>query len=345
MTAEELAIEHKYRVNERLGILLGADREPPTAEQQAMADAEADLAILLLQPQPTHQMKITNNSNLPESLVAAVTFSERDREGCDYTITELLEPSRIVALKRTYADKVTEDAADRLWALLGSAGHEVLKRAAKQLGGKTVEERAVIELEVNGKKFKIGGQLDYATTEKALTDFKFTSVWSVKEGCKPEWIQQLNSYRYLCSHYGVEIERMEIVAIFRDWSKREAARSSPDSYPQQQVEVFHIPVWTMEETEKFLKERIAMHEAARTKLPECTSEEIWEKPEKWAVKKPGNKRASRLYDTEAQAKYEAAAKGMEVEHRPGERVRCESYCPVASFCQIFIQYQACQSLR
>lgn len=350
----ELTEDEQYLLDERLGILCGDG--VPTPEQLAIAHAQIaatrENSTLLVPTQPTMNstqlvpqkptrpaITITNKSDLPASLVAAVTFSDRDREGCDYTISELLSPPRIEALKAMHADKVTEDAADRLWALMGSAGHEVLKRAAKQLGGAIVEERAIVEIDCGGKKYKIGGQLDYATTDHALSDFKFTSVWAVRDGVKPEWTQQLNCYRYLCQKYGVNIDRLEIIAIMRDWSVREARRSSSDSYPQQQVEVFHIPIWTEQEVETFLCQRITKHEMARTVLPECTAEEMWEKPEKWAAKKKGNKRAARVFDTEAQANTYAAEKGLEVEFRPGERVRCESYCAVAPYCQQFISWQ------
>jgi hypothetical protein len=345
MTPEAKA-EYDYRVTERLGIMCGEGE--PTLEQINIAHSEAAAAIAELYPEPTpqhHTMKpirITNKHNLPAGLVAAVTYSERDREGCDYTITELLEPPRILALKKLNHDRLEEDASDRLWALMGSAGHEVLKRSAKQSGKAIVEERAVVEVKCGGRSYKIGGQLDYATAdakaeEQDLTDFKFTSVWAVKEGCKPEWVQQLNCYRYLCSHYGIPIKRMEIVAIMRDWSTREAKRDP--EYPQVQVQVFEIPIWDLARVEEFICERITMHELAKATLPECTPEDTWEKRKSWAAKKKGGKRAKRVFINEVEANEFAAREGLEVEFRPGERPRCESYCVVAPFCQQFITWQ------
>jgi hypothetical protein len=275
-------------------------------------------------------VKITNHQNLPEPLVNAITWSDRDREGCDFTITELLRPPRIAQLERQHWDDITEDASDRLWALMGSAGHEVLRRSAPD---GIVEERAIVE--VGG--FKVGGQLDYVKGSENLWDYKLTSVWVAKDGAKQEWVEQLNCYRFLAHAYGVEIKSLKIVCIYRDWSKREATRDT--SYPQTQVQVFDLPIWSLEDTEAFIKTRIAMHEAAKIALPECTSEEMWEKPAKWAVKKKGNVRALKLHDSEAAAKAHVAAvgNGLEVEFRPGERPRCESYCRVMPFCD---QYKA-----
>lgn len=269
-------------------------------------------------------MNITNKFGLPEPLVRAVTWSDRDREGCDYTITELLRPARQVALEHQHKDEITEDASERLWALLGSAGHTVLQRSAHR---GIVEERAIVE--VDG--FKVGGKLDFGITETTLWDYKFTSVYAAKEGPKPEWEQQLNCYRFLAREYGVYFDKLVIVAIFRDWSKQKASRE-PD-YPQSQVKVMEVSFWPIDDVVSFISQRIAAHEAAKTTLPECTPEETWEKPEVWAVIKPRGKRAIKLHSTLESAQKHALPNNLDVEYRPGERPRCESYCRVAEFCE------------
>lgn len=280
-------------------------------------------------------MKLTNTLGLPQSLVAAVSFDDRNREGCHYTITELLSPPRQAALKRVHWDELEEDVSDRLWALMGSSGHEVLRRAGRALGKGMIEERAVVELD--GKK--IGGQIDLAIQgDNTLTDFKFTSVWAVKEGAKEEWTQQLNCYRWLAAQYGVQIDRLQIIALLRDWSKPEAKRNP--EYPQAGVVVIEIELWPFPKTEAFLRERIAMHESAKDALPECSSDDVWERPAKWAVKKKGAVRATKLYDNQKDAELHATRTlGMEVEFRPGERPRCTSYCIVAPFCEQFAKWK------
>jgi hypothetical protein len=280
-------------------------------------------------------MKLTNNQNLPEPLVRAVGWSDRDREGCDYTVTELLQPARVVALENQHRDEITEDASDRLWMLLGSAGHSVLERSAHK---GIVEERAVVEVEVDGKVFKVGGKLDFGVSDTTLFDYKFTSLYAAKEGPKDDWIAQLNIYRYLAGMYGVLFDKIQIVAIFRDWSKSKASRE-PD-YPQSQVKVMDLPLWSFPVTCNYIKDRIREHEAAKTTLPLCTPEETWERPAVWAVKKRGNKRAVKLYDNQAEAERHADVQPeLEVEHRPGERPRCESYCRCAPFCEQWKQFK------
>ncbi len=275
-------------------------------------------------------MKITNRSNLPASLVAAVTFSDRNTEGCAYTISELLLPPRILALKRKHDAEIEEDAADMLWRLLGQAGHEVLRRAGKGQGNAIIEERAVIDLNMNGRTFKIGGQVDYACLDHTLTDFKFTSSYAIKDGCKSDWLAQLNLYRWLLNHYGVQIDKLQIVAILRDWSVREARRDR--DYPQTQAKVFDVPPWPWDQCEAFVKDRIALHEQAKERLPECTDEERWTRPQKFAIKSPSKKRAIKLCATKEEA--ETLLIGNQfIEYRPAEYPRCESYCPCSKFCE------------
>lgn len=293
-------------------------------------------------------MNLTNTQNLPEPLVRAVQWSDRDREGCDYTVTELLRPARQVALEQIHRDEITEDASDRLWLLLGSSGHTVLERSAHK---GIVEERAIVEVEVDGKLFKVGGKLDYGVDEgnpldvqtygvttRTLFDYKFTSVWAAKEGPRDEWVQQLNIYRWLAHRYGVAFDKLQIVAIFRDWSKPKASRE-PD-YPQAQVKVFDLPLWRDDTTEQFIIDRIRAHEAAKVTLPECSPEEMWEKPAVWAVKKKGAKRALKLFsDPQKAIEFRNENYETTIEHRPAERMRCESYCRCAPFCEQWEAFQ------
>jgi hypothetical protein len=114
----------------------------------------------------------------------------------------------------------------------------------------------------------------------------------------------------------------------------ESKRGNGD-YPKHQVQVFDLPLWTFGNVEAWLSMRILLHRAARITLPECDSKETWERPEKWAVKKKGAQRATKLYDSKADATMHAMKDGLELEHRPGERPRCEHYCAVSEWCEQF----------
>ncbi len=269
-------------------------------------------------------MTITNHAGLPEPLVNAVKNDSYSSQGSDLTVTQSLRPARAVALEKLHAAEITEDASDRLWALLGQLGHGILER-----GGNGQHTELRLFATVRG--WKVSGQMDLLGGN-LLTDYKITSVWSCKDGLKPEWEQQLNALRWLASVNGHEVNKMQIVAIYRDWSKLEARRS-PD-YPRHQVQVFEVPLWDLEDTVEWIAGRVLEHQTAQAgKLPECTSEERWEKPTKYALMKTGRERAVRLYDDRTQAALAAEGNSaLRVEERPGQQIRCESYCAARPFC-------------
>jgi hypothetical protein len=72
-------------------------------------------------------------------------------------------------------------------------------------------------------------------------------------------------------------------------------------------------------------------------LPDCTPKERWVRDTKWAVYKKGNKRASRLLDSEEEAVGWIAekedAENYKVVFREGESVRCARYCSAAPWCE------------
>ena len=280
-------------------------------------------------------MRITNHQGLPEPLVRAVSYTAYDKAGADFSVTELIKPPRISALEHLHSEELEEDASDRLWLLMGSAGHEVLRRSSE---GGIVEERCVVDF----AGWKISGQMDYAVPDKALIDYKFTSLWAIKDGVKPEWEQQLNLYKWMAEQYGIEINELKIIAILRDWNISEARRNP--EMPQSQVGVFTVRIWTKEAVETWLAQRLAVHVNARSGvLPTCTPEEMWERPERYAVMKKGNLKASRVLDTKLEAGQWLASQAKpaqyDIEVRKAERPRCENYCSVSQFCDQFKQWK------
>lgn len=269
-------------------------------------------------------MKITNKLGLPGPVYRAVLNDPYTRGKADISVTGLLSPPRIRALLEKHGDEMEEDASDRIFALMGKIGHGILETAADS---GIVEKRFFIKR--NG--WTLSGQCDYIPEEKKLIDYKFCSIWVFKDGIKPEWEQQTNIYRLMAAESGVEIDEINIVAIFRDWSKMEVTRN--EDYPKHQVNVFRVPIWDQMKTEAFISERIALHKAAMADLPLCTEEDKWQRDPKWAVMKGENKRATKVYSTEEEAL--AHAEGdpkLKVVYRPSEPIRCNHYCPVNSFC-------------
>ena len=282
-------------------------------------------------------MKITNIHNLPESVLNALHRPTYTKGKANLSVTELLNSPRIVQLKRAHWDEIEQDASEMVWALFGSAIHHILEHGKD--AHHIVEERLFCE--VSG--WVLSGAIDLQIqTEDGIeiSNYKTTSAWVVQND-KPDWERQLNIYAYLVEKVKKQpVTKLSIVAIVRDWSAREAA--SKPTYPQAPIVTVPIRLWSMEEREQFINERLTKHSDAMFEadtqgdLPECSDEEMWVKPDVWAVIKEGGVRAKSLHDTEQEAQA-ACSKGYVIVKRPGERTRCKSYCQVSKFCT---QYQA-----
>lgn len=281
-------------------------------------------------------MKITNNLELPVPLYRAVSY-QRPRVSGRISVTELITPPQIRALSFKHWDDMEEDASTRIWAALGTLMHTLLEKHGQNIEGHLTEH--FMEVEIDG--YTVSGVADLLDTHtQKLTDYKFVSVWSTIEGVKREWIEQANLYSALFRRKGQEVKTANIVAIFRDWSKNKASQDT--TYPQTQVQIYDLDMWPSEQAERFLLERLALHRTAEGgTYPECSSEERWEKPEKWALHKAGQKRAVKLFDTKSELDAYVIAFGLDKGHyserRPGVSTRCESYCSVAPYCRQYLK--------
>lgn len=272
-------------------------------------------------------MHITNRLGLPSSLVKAVSNDRYSRGDAHISVTGLIGPARKRYLETLHADEISEDVAERIWALMGQIAHGILERADDVAW---CEERLFIER----YGWRISGAFDRYLLEPSglLQDYKMTSTYSIKDGVKIEWEAQENIYTLMLREHGYEVSRLEIVAILRDWQKAKAKHD--DNYPQVPALVIPVREWTKDETETYIKARLNAHSKAHKNLPECTAEERWERPAIYALQKIGNKRATKLFDSEAEAQeaLEAIGKGYEVQLRPAEQKRCQDYCTALPFC-------------
>ena len=279
------------------------------------------------------QMKITNKTGLPEAIVEAIRNDPYDAGDCDISVTQLVGPPQIRRLRQLHEDKIEEDASDRIWALLGQAVHTILERAGS---AGIVEERLFAE--VNG--YTISGQLDRISYEPCrLTDYKVTSAWTFIGGPKADWISQLNCYAFLCRANGINVDELEIVALYRDWSWSRSKSSS--SYPASQVAAIPVALWDQAFVDSYIRGRLSMH--FKLGIVPCTDQERWAKPEQWAIMREGRKSALRVLESEQQALDWAEARGHLVDgawqkraylqERPREYIRCQRYCPVSDFCR------------
>jgi hypothetical protein len=276
--------------------------------------------------------KLTNRLNLPQPIVDAVKNDSYSSGDADMSVTTLLKPPRVVALEKLYEFAIEEDASDRIWSLCGQVIHGILERA--DVSG--IAERR-LSIEVEG--WKISGQMD--RYEKAvLQDYKFVTAYKFKDAGVPEdYEAQLNIYAEILRSHGHPVLKAEIVGILRDWSRMEARRD--ESYPQTQIVVREVPLWSAERVQAFIRERVILHKQAQVELPLCVAKDRWAKPDTFAVTKQGAKRATRVYEDEDEALAHARQDStLFVKKRLGENVRCANYCSVARFCTQFKTLEA-----
>lgn len=280
-------------------------------------------------------MKLTNKHNLPEPVVKALTRDEYSKGESNRSITQLIDSPRVRILRQERWEEMEEDVSDKLWAVMGTAVHKMMEDT--ECGGYVSEERFFADIE----GWTISGAVDVQRFEEdgcIIYDYKTCSVWSVIFG-KKEWETQLNCYASLLRRAkDVNVKGLKVIAIMRDWRRRDAEKAD---YPSSPILEIDIDMWSEEDQDKYLEERVLVHQQAEfnrltgDELPLCTPHERWEKAAKWAIKKKGNKRAVKLYDSLEDAE-KALEQGQLIEHRPGESTRCTGdWCRVSRWCSQF----------
>lgn len=215
---------------------------------------------------------------------------------------------------------------DLVWSLLGNGVHNLLEDHTTD---GVAEERFYAKRE----GIVIGGQIDNRHND-TLSDYKVTSTYKVIKNDYTDWENQLNCYAWLCQENGHTIRQLKIITFLRDWRESEILRNR--DYPKTPCVVINIPLWTPEQQEEYVLERLRVHAECRP----CTDKEMWAEPDKWAVMKKGGKRALRVLDSHADAINYASDNHTEafytdqidIVHRKGVRRHCQRYCPVRDFC-------------
>jgi len=284
-------------------------------------------------------VKITNHLNLPQPFVSAVE-SEYVPTPQQYSVTTVLNPSRYVILSRRHNSEVEQDVADMIWLLFGTAFHSILENSRaeeEQLQEQYLkQDLGMFDKELEG--YKLSGKADLLDTKtNTMIDYKTTSVYKVMFGDYEDWRKQLLMYAWLFRQQGYKVNKGQIVALMKDHSKSKAKFDR--TYPQYPVKVidFEFDDQDFVDIEKEIidkfKELKRCEQLKDNELPMCSMEERWNDGNKYAVKKKGNKRAERVFDTKEQAEeYMKDKKGYEIEERLGEDRRCMEYCSSCIYC-------------
>jgi hypothetical protein len=292
-------------------------------------------------------MRWTNEYRLPGPIADWLKLDEYDHDPDPnhFSATELVQPVRLTILKRRHADEMVKDVSQAFTLSIGTACHHEIERVGKMNNQPYGQQEPRFERTVG--KNRISGQIDWYDGH-TVTDWKVTSVWSVKNTDKSEWTHQLNIYAWLLRYSGKPVESLQIGAICRDWRVGELLRYGSD-YPPIMFMMKQIELWSQARTDGFISTRLgAIRSCEKTpdeKLPICSADERWLRDEKWAVMKEGRKSAVKLHDTRYGAeehikslKERGEKRRLTPEHRPGTSVRCRDYCDAAPFCSYWKEH-------
>ena len=279
-------------------------------------------------------MSISNNYNLPLPLYKALSKERYAPIAGRLSATALIDAPLVRVLMMKHVKEIEEDASERMWAMLGTAIHWVIE----QNGSKEASEAKRICKHKSGATLVCIGDF---YENQILTDWKVTSTWSWLLGGKSSWEKQLNVVKYIYELNEMPVKEMYVYAILRDWVK---SKSYDRDYPDIPFQGVKIPIWEPEKLEKYIDERVEAHLFAESlidsigNVPICTPEERWQRPDTYAVKREGIKRAVRVFDTNDEAEKfmeKAKAKDLFIENRKGSEIRCNSFCSVNRFCEYF----------
>ena len=272
--------------------------------------------------------------NYPEYLVRAVSGDKYEPRPDRMSVTRLIGPPLIRTLEMLHYDDIEENVEDKLWALDG-IGFDYIMKHYSQWGLTNIK----LEVPFPLHKLTVVAKLDYYDVlNYILADLKRTSVWSIQDALKygnKDWEKQLNVYSYLLNSVApsLRVDKLQIHSFARDWRPIEKLRFN--DYPGKMV-VFDIPQWSKSDQINYIDAQLQDH--IKNPERECTPAEKWQKSDQWAVKKAGNKTAKGGKVCNSKAEAEAFINShpgtkWEIEFRPGECVRCKTYCNIRQFCK------------
>jgi hypothetical protein len=278
--------------------------------------------------------------------------------------TALLKPTRALVLKYQNKDlDKSVDIADLVSARMGSAIHAIaeqawtdrgnVSKALSALGTSKLGEITIINPDKPVKETEIAVYVeqrhetkvgDYIISGKydlvvdgTLSDYKSTSVWTyIYDSNALKYTQQGSIYKWLAPDR-ITDNKIDIQFIFTDWSSAQAMRDS--KYPQSRVLTKSYPLWSVEQTEHFIKTKLNditnLSDKSQDELPECTSEELWESETKYKYfKNPNAQRATKNFDNLEEANIRLANDGgVGIVNTVRGEVKACRYCEVVDICK------------
>ncbi len=285
-------------------------------------------------------MNITNKLDLPKPFEDAVTkeYQYKDKR---YSVTEINKGYKEIILTRRHDEEIEQDVADMIWLIFGTAIHKVLEDS--QEAEDELKENKIHFTFPSG--YTLSGQFDlYSESLKKVTDYKSGSIWKVIFDEWDDYRTQCLDYALLLRKIGFECDKGENVMLLKDWSATKAKTEA--NYPPLPVFVkkYEFTDQEIEQEEERLAVRFNALDHFNTlkddEIPECTPEERWAEPTKYAVMKEGRKTAVKLFENADEALEYAEQLGAKhyVVERPGKDKKCLDYCNCCKWCHYYKEH-------
>lgn len=313
-------------------------------------------------------MPYTNYNNIPLELavwLAANDGYDLKRTPHVISATSLMKPTKSLILGERVAESNEEpiiDVADLVASRLGTAVHTAAEVswlysrdvAMRNLG---LPQKVIDQVRVNPDhpgedpqfdiyleqrtakamgKWIISGKFDFVRNGR-VKDIKTTKTYNWIKGSNDEKYRLQGSiYRWLNPEI-ITDDFIDVLMLFTDWSPLQALVDK--EYPKSNLMVRTLPLLSIPETERWIINRLAeidKYEGAhQDTMPQCTPEELWMDPPKYAYyKNPKAKKATRVYDTPQEANAHKARDGdpgSKVVERKAEPKFCK-FCDGRSIC-------------
>ncbi len=312
-------------------------------------------------------MDFSNDRQFPSEVQQFLTWSDYNMGGqrFDISATKLLDSPQIAAFWKEFGKVLVEDSAGRVYASMGSGIHSRFEAANASNPDVMCEKRFMAEFPhpldrdpfICGTPFiksgvpipdtsdwekdplVVSGQIDsYNFKTKTLADLKTVSAWKIVKQDYSSFEKQLNICALLMAKNGFTVEKLQVYALIRDWSR---GRVGEKDYPNSNIQIIDIPMWDEQEQEDYITERLKLHFGDGEKT--CSDSERWARPGSFAVKQTSKKRALRVLPTREKIDswllsqgHEVGKKGISIEERPATYARCADYCSFKQWCN---QYQ------
>lgn len=320
--------------------------------------------------------RITNNAGLDLTVAVWLAVDEYvvDPRPNAISVTKLIKPLRqIILANRIPQEQRVEDLADRISSALGHTLHRGIEHAwkfhyATSLAKLGYPKRMVECVRVNPEKEEpdtisvyteqraekpiagwiVSGQIDLII-EGRLRDAKSTKVWGfMAQKSVEQWKLQGSIYRWL-NPDKITHDELVVQYLLLDWN-RAAAKRDPN-YPPHALPTRSIGLLSVSETERFIKQKLALIEqyrdAPENTLPECSEEDLWRTAPVYKYFASGDttKRSTKNFTDAAEAKAYHAEKNHKgvIKEFPGMVKAC-NFCAGFALCTQKDRYIADGSL-